>query len=318
MNFRPLAIRCLLAVVLTTAAAAQAAAPVDADQRQAWREQAQGLEHGEGVARNTPAAIALYCRAAMAGDAVSAYNLGWIYANGRGTPRHDGFAAHWFARAALLGDTQAEAMFKRMGTQADKPDCVLQAERAEQQLAEQTAKAAAQAVAATEAEALVTRYRELVSTPEQQRIMKIVYKLAPQFGIEPGLAFAVIRAESNFNVNALSDKNAQGLMQLIPDTAARFAVRKPFDPEQNIRGGLSYLRWLLAYFQGNVPLVLAAYNAGEGTVERFKGVPPYPETQGYIKRIQQVFSLQTHPFDARVTAPSSVLANTATITPIGR
>lgn len=308
MNLRRFAVRLLLAL----SAVASAHAAVDADQRQAWREQAQGFEHGEGVPRNTDAAIALYCRAALAGDATSAYNLGWIYANGRGTPRNDGFAAHWFARAALLGDTQAEAMFNRMGTPADKPECVLQAERAEQQLAEHAAKTAAEAA---EAEALVTRYRELVSTPEQQRIMKIVYKLAPQFGIEPGLAFAVIRAESNFNVNALSDKNAQGLMQLIPDTAARFAVRKPFDPEQNIRGGLSYLRWLLAYFQGNVPLVLAAYNAGEGTVERFKGVPPYPETQGYIKRIQQVFSLQTHPFDARVTAPSPALPGIASVRP---
>ncbi|QHE86959.1 transglycosylase SLT domain-containing protein [Hydrogenophaga sp. BPS33] len=310
MKLRPLAVRCVFALALAGAASAHAA-EIDAAQRQAWREQARWLEHGEGVPRDTDAAIALYCRAALAGDADSAYNLGWIYANGRGTPRHDGYAAHWFARAALLGDTQAEAMFKRMDAPAEKPNCVLQAERVEQQLAEQTAKAAAEAA---ETEALTTRYREWVNTPEQQRIMKIVYKLAPQFGIEPGLAFAVIRAESNFNVNALSDKNAQGLMQLIPETAARFAVRKPFDAEQNIRGGLSYLRWLLAYFKGNVPLVLAAYNAGEGTVERYKGVPPFPETQGYIKRIQQVFSLQTHPFDERVTAPSPVVGRvTATI-----
>ena len=155
--------------------------------------------------------------------------------------------------------------------------------------------------------AQATRYQDLVDTPEERRIMKIVYRLAPQYGIHPGLAFAVIRAESNFNVNALSDKNAQGLMQLIPETAERFNVRKPFDAEQNIRGGLLYLRRLLAYFRGDVPLVLAAYNAGEGTVDRFRGVPPYPETQGYIKRIQQVFSLQQHPFDARITTPSRAL-----------
>jgi soluble lytic murein transglycosylase-like protein len=294
-------VRLLLVCALAATASAHA---VEASQRQIWREQALAYEHGEGVARDTNAAIALYCRAALAGDAVSAYNLGWLYANGRGTPRHDGYAAHWFARAALLGDSLAEAMFTRLNAPADKPECVLQAERAEHQVAEQSAEQERQAA---EAAALTTRYRQLVSTPEQQRIMKIVYKLAPQFGIEPGLAFAVIRAESNFNANALSDKNAQGLMQLIPETAARFQVRKPFDPEQNIRGGLSYLRWLLAYFKGNVPLVLAAYNAGEGTVDRYRGVPPYPETQGYIKRIQQVFSLQQHPFDERVTAPSPAL-----------
>ncbi len=289
--------RFLLALAITATGQAHA---VDAAQRQAWREQAQGFEHGEGVPRDTEAAIRLYCQAALAGDAVSAYNLGWLYANGRGVERHDGYAAHWFARAALLGDTHAEGMFKRLATPADKPECVQQAERTELQKANEAQQAA-------EVASLATRYQGMVSTDEQRRIMKIVYKLAPQFGIEPGLAFAVIRAESNFNVNALSNKNAQGLMQLIPETAERFSVRKPFDAEQNIRGGLSYLRWLLAYFRGNVPLVLAAYNSGEGTVDRFRGVPPYPETQGYIKRIQQVFALQQHPFDARITSPSPAL-----------
>lgn len=290
--------RWLLALLLSAMGLAHAAEPA---QRQAWREQAQALEHGEGVKRDTEAAIRLYCQAALAGDAVSAYNLGWLYANGRGTPRNDGYASHWFARAALLGDTHAEALFKRLNAPADKPECVQQAERAEQLKIEQAQREAQQAA---EMAAITTRYRELVNTPEKQRIMKIVYKLAPKFGIQPGLAFAVIRAESNFDANALSDKNAQGLMQLIPETAARFRVSKPFDPEQNIRGGLSYLQWLLAYFQGNVPLVLAAYNAGEGTVERFRGVPPYPETQGYIRRIQEVFALQEHPYDQRITAPS--------------
>jgi hypothetical protein len=286
-----LLLRCLLAWTLCATASVHAA---EASENLAWREQARAFENGVGVARDTNAAIALYCRAALAGDVYSAYKLGWLHANGRGTPRHDGHAAYWFARAALLGDAQAEIMFHRLNTPADKPDCVLQAER---QRTEQEQRS-------TESLALTTHYRALVNTPEEQRIMKIVYKLAPQFGIEPGLAFAVIRAESNFNVHAVSEKNAQGLMQLIPETAARFRVRKPFDPEQNIRGGLSYLQWLLAYFKGNVPLVLAAYNAGEGTVDRYRGVPPYPETQGYIKRVQQVFALQQHPFDARITTPS--------------
>ena len=74
---------------------------------------------------------------------------------------------------------------------------------------------------------------------------------------------------------ALSPKNAKGLMQLIPATAARFNVRNPYDPAQNIRGGIAYLSWLLAYFEGDVTLVAAAYNAGEGAVERYRGVPPY-------------------------------------------
>jgi hypothetical protein len=290
-------LRFLLALALTATGQARA---VDPEQRLVWREQAQRLEHGEGVKRDIEAAIRLYCQAALAGDGRSAYRLGWIYAHGRGVSRNDGFASHWFARGALLGDTHAEAMFKLVAAPADKPECVEQAERSEREKASEEQQAA-------EAAALATRYRDLVDTPEERRIMKIVYKLAPQFGIQPGLAFAVIRAESNFNVNALSSKNAQGLMQLIPETAQRFGVSKPFDAEQNIRGGLSYLRWLLSYFRGDVALALAAYNAGEGAVDRFRGVPPYPETQGYIKRIAQVYALQHHPFDERITPPSPVL-----------
>jgi soluble lytic murein transglycosylase-like protein len=97
-------------------------------------------------------------------------------------------------------------------------------------------------------------------------------------------------------------------MQLIPETAARFNVRKPFDPAQNIRGGLAYLRWLLAYFGGNVTLVAAAYNAGEGTVERYGGVPPYAETRAYVQKIRRYFRRDEHPFDATVTDPSPELS----------
>jgi len=277
-------------------APAQAADPAP---RVAWREQAQAFEHGEGVPRDTQRAAKLYCQAALAGDAVAAYNLGWMYANGRGLPRHDGYAAHFFARAALLGDDSAQRMFDRLGVPADKQDCVTQAERASQEAALAQREAA-------EAQARAQQYRLLADTPEKQRILRLVDKLAPQYGIHPGLAFAVIRAESNFDAHAVSEKNAQGLMQLIPETAERFAVRKPFDPEQNIRGGLAYLRWLLAYFKGQVPLALAAYNAGEGTVDRYRGVPPFPETRGYIRRIQDVFGLEQHPYDEQA-APTSPL-----------
>ena len=290
----------LLSVLLWLGALMGAPAmAADPAQRVAWREQAQAFEHGEGVPRDAQRAAQLYCQAALAGDAVAAYNLGWMYANGRGLPRHDGYAAHFFARAALLGDDSAQRMFDRLGVLADKPECVAQAERASQEQAQAQQEAA-------EAQARAQRYRLLADTPEKQRILKLVDKLAPQYGIHPGLAFAVIRAESNFDAHAVSEKNAQGLMQLIPETAERFAVRKPFDAEQNIRGGLAYLRWLLAYFKGQVPLALAAYNAGEGTVDRYRGVPPFPETRGYIRRIQDVFGLEQHPYDERV-APTSPL-----------
>jgi soluble lytic murein transglycosylase-like protein len=137
--------------------------------------------------------------------------------------------------------------------------------------------------------------------------VELVNDLAPRYGISPRLALAVIRAESNFNPFARSEKNAQGLMQLIPETAARFNIAKPFDPVQNVRGGLAYLRWLLAYFQGDVKLVAAAYNAGEGTVNRYRGIPPYPETRAYVKRIIDLFGRNVHPYDPSVTQESPTL-----------
>lgn len=291
----------LALLALPTLGQAQAA---DAGQRVAWRERAVALEHGEGVPRDIEAAMRLYCQAGLAGDALSAYNLGWIHANGRGVPRNDALAAYWFARAALQGDQRAADMHKRLGVAAEQPDCVRRARQLEAQIAADRAAQEAQLRQVQDKAALSLAYREHVSTAEQQRIMQIVYKLAPRFGLEPGLVYAVIRAESNFNVNALSDKNAQGLMQLIPDTAARFAVNKPFDAEQNIRGGMAYLRWLLSYFRGSVPLAVAAYNAGEGAVDRYGGIPPFAETREYVRRIQRFYALDEHPFDATLASPS--------------
>jgi len=104
-------------------------------------------------------------------------------------------------------------------------------------------------------------------------------------GLDEALVRAVIHAESAFNPNALSNKGAQGLMQLIPATAARFGVSEPFTPAENIRGGTTYLAWLLKRFNGDSRLATAAYNAGEGAVDRFAGVPPYEETRRYIERV---------------------------------
>ena len=114
--------------------------------------------------------------------------------------------------------------------------------------------------------------------------------------------------ESNFNPLAVSPKNAQGLMQLIPSTASRFGVTNIKDPVENIKGGMAYLRWLLAYFEGDVALTLAAYNAGEGAVERYQGIPPYAETRHYVARILSMLGgHHSHSFDATVTSPSPAL-----------
>lgn len=126
--------------------------------------------------------------------------------------------------------------------------------------------------------------------PEPRRqIESWVHELAPGYQLDPALVLAVISAESNFNSRAVSAKNAQGLMQLIPATAARFQVTDPFDPRQNLQGGMAYLRWLLDRFAGDVRLALAGYNAGEQAVANYGDVPPYPETQAYVARITEAY-----------------------------
>lgn len=108
---------------------------------------------------------------------------------------------------------------------------------------------------------------------------------AREFGVEEAIVRAVIHAESAYNPSALSRAGAQGLMQLMPGTAARFGVDNAYDAAQNIRGGVQYLAWLLQRFNGNLTLAAAGYNAGEGAVDRYGGVPPYSETRRYVQRV---------------------------------
>lgn len=246
---------------------------------------ARSFEHGEGVARSSAEAIRLYCQGARSGDAEAMYRLGWMYAMGRGVQRDDPVAAYFFAKAAELGHTQSRNLLPRMGTTiADTPDCM------------------------RDPKELADGIDDFVYTSDAQRqLADLVKRLAIEYGVAPRLALTLARTESNFNPRAISVKNAQGLMQLIPETAVRFNVRKPLDPEQNVRGGLAYLRWLLAYFRGDVQLVAAAYNAGEGAVNRYLGIPPYPETRAYVKSILSGYKHETHPFDGSVTEPSPEL-----------
>ena len=129
--------------------------------------------------------------------------------------------------------------------------------------------------------------------------------------MDPNLVLAIISVESAFNSRAVSPKNAQGLMQLIPATAQRFQVKDSFDPEENIKGGLAYLRWLLAYFRGNVAWVVAAYNAGEGAVEKYRGIPPYPETVKYVDKILQRYQKTIHPYQPEIINRSSFIFTSA-------
>jgi soluble lytic murein transglycosylase-like protein len=108
---------------------------------------------------------------------------------------------------------------------------------------------------------------------------------AERHGVSAELVEAVIRVESGFNATALSPKGARGLMQLMPATAATLGVRNAFDPRENIEGGVRHLRYLLDRYPGDLPLVLAAYNAGEGAVSAHRGVPPFRETQQYVRKV---------------------------------
>ena len=114
---------------------------------------------------------------------------------------------------------------------------------------------------------------------------ELIMKASGRYNVEPALVKAIIKAESNFNHRAVSPKGAKGLMQLMPATASSLQVRDSFHPENNIEGGVKYVRYLLNFFNGNLPLALAAYNAGENAVLRYGGIPPYRETQTYVRRV---------------------------------
>ncbi|HJP92895.1 MAG TPA: lytic transglycosylase domain-containing protein [Pyrinomonadaceae bacterium] len=142
--------------------------------------------------------------------------------------------------------------------------------------------------------------------PEAVAVRQAIYKEAARYNIDPNLVVAIVWQESRFRSDAVSEKNARGLMQLMPETAAKFNVRAPHDRQESIRGGVAYLVWLLDRFNGNVALALAAYNAGPGSVEAYlygrrailsngkvinrrgirnNGIPPYAETVNYVRNI---------------------------------
>lgn len=151
---------------------------------------------------------------------------------------------------------------------------------------------------------LKKNYRHVGELPvhitQQRQFRPLINRISAEQKIDANLVEAIIEVESAFNPRAVSSKNCKGLMQLHPDTARRFGVLDVFDPEQNIRGGVIYLRWLLDYFDEDLTKTIAAYNAGENAVQKYGGVPPYKETRSYLKKISRLYPLTQN--DIRITS----------------
>jgi soluble lytic murein transglycosylase-like protein len=123
----------------------------------------------------------------------------------------------------------------------------------------------------------------------------IIYHAGAHQGVDPRFIHAVIKQESRYNPKAVSGMGAEGLMQMMPATAKRFGLKDPFDAAANVEAGTKYLKFLLKRFNGDVSLALAGYNAGEGSVDKYKGMPPYDETQNYVKKIVGTYGKTFHP-----------------------
>jgi soluble lytic murein transglycosylase-like protein len=134
-----------------------------------------------------------------------------------------------------------------------------------------------------------------IPTSGDQRLDRIIFRIGKQQGVDPRFIHAVIWQESKYDQRAKSHAGAQGLMQLMPATAKRFGCNHTDDPEDNILAGTKYLSWLLKRFDGNVSLALAGYNAGEGAVDKYNGIPPYGETQNYVRIITDRYGKVFHP-----------------------
>ena len=282
---------------LTSAAALDAEPPAQRD----LLLQASTLESGADTPDAAWRAATLYCQAARWGSIEAQYRLGMLYAFGQGVPESRPYAAALFSQAASQGHAQASLMLDSIElTSAELPACVTR-----EQLPENVPANALSGELSSNPS--IDKY--LLSLPANKRwVIALTKSLSPWYALDPKLVLSIIAVESNFNSAARSPKAAQGLMQLIPDTAERFNVRNAFDATQNLRGGMRYLRWLLSYYRGNIRYALAAYNAGEGRVDQYRGVPPYPETRAYVQRVVGLYGGARHSFDENLTLASPWLA----------
>ena len=219
-------------------------------------------------------AIALYCVAASTGNPEGYFRIGRLLATGPASVRSAKLANSYLAMAMRLGNQQASRYYNpRVGNAPMGDQCGV---------GMRGGQGSYFALPSTpfNVEAYLAR-----QSPGKQKLATMLRHAAKRHQVDVRLVLAIAIAESNLESRAVSAKNAQGVMQLIPETQQRFGVTQPFDPAQNIKGGVSYLKWLDRRFDGDWVLISAAYNAGEKAVERYGGIPPYDETREYVKRV---------------------------------
>jgi len=257
------------------------------------------LEVNQSDSESDWKAANLYCEAARYGSAEGVYRLGMMYAFGRGVPANRDYAANLFGIAAMQGHYEAQKMLETIEIHtSDTPQCVLEPVTPEHAPAHQYGD--------SQGSPAIDKY--VASLPKNKRwVVDLVDTIADWNKVDSKLVLSIITAESNFKVNAKSNANAHGLMQLIPATAERFNVKNAYNASQNIKGGVKYLKWLLSYYRGDVTLTAAAYNAGEGAVDRYHGVPPYKETRAYVKKVLGLYQSKRHSYDESIANASPAL-----------
>ncbi|MFM5127116.1 lytic transglycosylase domain-containing protein [Aeromonas veronii] len=232
--------------------------------------QGQAAQHSGNLQK----AIALYCVAASTGHPEGYFRIGRLLATGPASVRSAKMANSYLAMAMRLGNQQASRYYNpRVGNAPMGDQCGV---------GMRGGQGSYFALPSTpfNVEAYLAR-----QSPGKQKLATMLRHAAKRHQVDVRLVLAIAIAESNLESRAVSAKNAQGVMQLIPETQLRFGVTRPFDPAQNIKGGVSYLKWLDRRFDGDWVLISAAYNAGEKAVERYGGIPPYDETREYVKRV---------------------------------
>ena len=204
--------------------------------------------------------------------------------------------------AASSNGARADYFVLRSGARLTVNSYQLLGERYRVQINGGTAEIAASDVVAIEPEEIFipAPRMPLAQAPYGQ----LIQTAAQKYGVDADLVFSVITAESNFNPNAVSRRGARGLMQLLPSTAMRLGVRDIFDPGQNIDAGTRYLHELLTLYQGDLVLTVAAYNAGPGALQKYGRVPPYRETQSYVRAIRKTYAQRKSKADANAQTTS--------------